>query len=77
MPAKLQAVKGGGDDGTPVAFVSRGELDIRLEEYLNDRLQFSGDFSILDDLISEVDIAHVRLQEQVCRSLSFLVIVLI
>lgn len=75
MPAKLQVVRGRGDDDTPVAYlrnprdVSGGERDIRLEGFLNDRLQLNGDFSNLDDLISEVDIAHERLQEQVSWSL--------
>lgn len=42
-----------------------GERDIRVDDYLNDKLQTESDFADLDSLIASVETQHIQLQEQV------------
>lgn len=43
-----------------------GERDIRVDDYLNDKLQIASDFANLDSLIASVESQRVQLQGQVC-----------
>jgi len=45
--------------------IAAGERDIRLDDYLNDKLQTPADFSNLDSLLASVEIQRVQLQDQV------------
>lgn len=42
-----------------------GERDIRLDDYLNDKLQTASDFAVLDSLIASVETQRIQLQDQV------------
>lgn len=42
------------------------EDDIRLDDYLNDKLQTAADFQNLDNLIASVESQRALLQSQVC-----------
>lgn len=48
--------------------VSEGEHDIRLDDYLNDKLQTATDFQNLDSLIANVEGQRVQLLSQVSHS---------
>lgn len=50
--------------------ISEGEHDIRLDDYLNDKLQTAADFQNLDSLIANVEEQRVQLQSQVSSSIS-------
>lgn len=49
---------------------SNEERDIRVEDYLNDKLQTSTDLAGIDVLLEEVKNQHLLLQQQVCVPLS-------
>ena len=59
-------------EGSPIAIVrdrqdiSSSEDDIRLDDYLNDKLQTAADFEDLDSLIASVEEQRSQLQSQVC-----------
>lgn len=42
-----------------------GERDIRVDDYLNDKLQTASDFANLDSLIASVETQRIQLQDQV------------
>jgi RAD50-interacting protein 1 len=42
-----------------------GERDIRVDDYLNDKLQTASDFANLDSLIASVETQRIQLQGQV------------
>lgn len=42
-----------------------GERDIRVDDYLNDKLQTASDFTNLDSLIANVETQRIQLQDQV------------
>ena len=42
-----------------------GERDIRVDDYLNDKLQTASDFANLDSLIANVETQRIQLQDQV------------
>jgi hypothetical protein len=44
--------------------IPRGEKDIRLEDYLNDKIQTGNDFTNLENLIANVDLQKEQLQKQ-------------
>lgn len=44
-----------------------GERDIRVDDYLNDKLQTASDFANLDSLIASVETQRIQLQDQVRR----------
>ena len=48
--------------------VNSSEDDIRLDDYLNDKLQTAADFEDLDSLIASVEEQRSQLQSQVCLS---------
>ena len=48
--------------------ISEGEHDIRLDDYLNDKLQTAADFQNLDSLIANVEEQRVQLLNQVSSS---------
>jgi hypothetical protein len=60
-------------EGSPIAVlrdrrdISEGEHDIRLDDYLNDKLQTAADFQNLDSLIASVEVQRVQLQSQVSQ----------
>lgn len=41
------------------------ERDIRVDDYLNDKLQTASDFANLDSLIASVETQRIQLQDQV------------
>jgi RAD50-interacting protein 1 len=45
--------------------IESGERDIRLDDYLNDKLQTIADFESLDSLIASVETQRIQLQDQV------------
>jgi hypothetical protein len=45
--------------------IDSGERDIRLDDYLNDKLQTIADFESLDSLIASVETQRIQLQDQV------------
>jgi hypothetical protein len=49
--------------------ISEGEHDIRLDDYLNDKLQTTADFQNLDSLIANVEGQRVQLLNQVSNSI--------
>lgn len=59
-------------EGSPIAIVrdrqdiTSSEDDIRLDDYLNDKLQTAADFEDLDSLIASVEEQRSQLQSQVC-----------
>lgn len=62
-------------DRTPIASLDDpkrsipvGEQDIRLDDYLNDKIQTLTDFDDLDALLANVDVQRIQLQDQVMRS---------
>lgn len=62
--------------GTPLAVtlnprtdMSSGERDVRLEDYLNDKIQTSMDFGGLSSLLASVELQSKQLEDQVrCRT---------
>lgn len=42
-----------------------GERDIRVDDYVNDKLQTDSDFANLDTLIASVETQRIQLQDQV------------
>jgi hypothetical protein len=42
-----------------------GERDIRVDDYINDKLQTPSDFANLDSLIASVETQRIQLQDQV------------
>ena len=44
------------------------ERDIRVEDYLNDKLQNSTDLANIDTLLEDVKAQQILLQKQVCSS---------
>jgi len=50
---------------TDQATIDRGERDIRVDDFLEDKLQTNLDFESLDDLLASVEAQRVQLQEQV------------
>lgn len=50
--------------------ISEGEHDIRLDDYLNDKLQTAADFQNLDSLIANVEEQRVQLLNQVSNTIS-------
>lgn len=62
-------------EGSPIAIVrdrqdiTSSEDDIRLDDYLNDKLQTAADFEDLDSLIASVEEQRSQLQSQVCLQL--------
>jgi len=50
--------------------ISEGEHDIRLDDYLNDKLQTAADFQNLDSLIANVEEQRVQLLNQVSGHVS-------
>jgi hypothetical protein len=60
-----------GRDTSPIAIladkssIDAGERDIRVDDYLNDKLQTLLDFEDLDALIASVETQRVQLQDQV------------
>lgn len=63
------------NERTPIAVVrnssniSEGEHDIRLDDYLNDKLQTAADFQNLDSLIANVEEQRVQLLSQVSSNI--------
>lgn len=63
------------NERSPIAIVrnssniSEGEHDIRLDDYLNDKLQTAADFQNLDSLIANVEEQRVQLLNQVSSSI--------
>lgn len=49
--------------------ISEGEHDIRLDDYLNDKLQTAADFQNLDSLIANVEEQRVQLLNQVSNTI--------
>lgn len=56
---------------SPSADVPLGEADIRLEDYLNDKLQTVADLGSLPSLIASVEVQKRQLEEQVHTLLYF------
>jgi hypothetical protein len=58
----------------PKKDIPPSERDIRLEDWLNDKIQSSADFSKLGSLMEKVDIQKKQLEQQVllhsCQNLS-------
>jgi hypothetical protein len=52
----------------PKRDIPMGEGDIRLEDYLNDKVQTSADFGSLPNLIANVETQKRQLEEQVSTS---------
>jgi hypothetical protein len=58
-------------DHSPIAVLADrkaidvGDRDIRVDDYLNDKLQTETDFADLDSLIANVETQRIQLQEQV------------
>lgn len=63
------------NERSPIAIVrnssniSEGEHDIRLDDYLNDKLQTAADFQNLYSLIANVEEQRVQLLSQVSSSI--------
>lgn len=63
------------NERSPIAIVrnssniSEGEHDIRLDDYLNDKLQTAADFQNLDSLLANVEEQRVQLLSQVSSSI--------
>ena len=61
-------------DMSPIALlasrksIDKGERDIRVDDYLNDKLQTITDFEDLDALIASIESQRVQLQDQVIPS---------
>jgi hypothetical protein len=49
----------------PKTDIPLGERDIRLEDYLNDKIQTSTDFESLESLLANVEAQKQQLEEQV------------
>ena len=49
----------------PKTDIPIGERDIRLEDYLNDKIQTTADFSSLSSLLANVDLQKKQLEAQV------------
>ena len=45
--------------------IDAGERDIRVDDFLNDKLQTDADFADLDSLIASVETQRIQLQDQV------------
>ena len=64
-------------DHSPIAVLADrkaidvGERDIRVDDYLDDKLQTDADFADLDSLIASVEIQCNQLQDQVGGDLLF------
>ena len=43
------------------------ERDVRVEDYLNDKLQNTADLANIDSLLEDVKAQQILLQQQVCR----------
>ncbi len=56
---------------SPVAIISdisqveAGEVDIKVDDYLNDKLQTLADYASVDTLLEQVEIQRVQLDQQV------------
>ncbi|PKS11227.1 hypothetical protein jhhlp_002988 [Lomentospora prolificans] len=48
----------------PLQFVHNGPLDLRVEDYLDDKLQSTTDLEILDELLAKVKLQQSQLQNQ-------------
>ena len=53
---------------TNASRVADEERDVRVEDYLNDKLQNSTDLTDIDSLLEDVKFQQVLLQQQVCPS---------
>lgn len=51
--------------------IDTGERDIRVDDYLNDKLQTASDFASLDSLIASVETQWIQLQDQVGNLILF------
>jgi hypothetical protein len=51
--------------------IDMGERDIRVDDYLNDKLQTASDFANLDSLIASIETQRIQLQDQVGSPLLF------
>jgi hypothetical protein len=49
--------------------IDTGERDIRVDDYLNDKLQTDADFANLDSLIASIETQRVQLEDQVGNNL--------
>jgi hypothetical protein len=49
----------------PKTDIAPGERDIRMEDYVNDKIQTAADLEDLESLIASVEIQHKLLEEQV------------
>ena len=54
---------------TNASRVADEERDVRVEDYLNDKLQNSTDLTNIDSLLEDVKVQQVLLQQQVCPSI--------
>lgn len=71
----MQPLSQGRTAETPVAVlldpqrdIPPTEQDIRVEDYLNDKIQTASDFGNLDDLIASVETQQKQLEEQVSNA---------
>lgn len=51
--------------GDPKTEIPRGEHDIRLDDYLNDKIQTTSDFKNIASLIESVEVQKKQLEQQV------------
>ncbi len=51
---------------TDLGMIANEERDIRVEDYLNDKLQNSTDLANIDALLEAVNAQQILLQRQVC-----------
>jgi len=51
---------------TDLGMIANEERDIRVEDYLNDKLQNSTDLANIDALLGAVNAQQILLQRQVC-----------